>query len=233
MVLEPFGFMRSLFDPTVNKNIPERIGLYSLGFEWWVGVYEGQEVRGLLVWVAGMHILWENDCRRRRNTHLLRPGGWQNIQFGELPGSLRPEVVKIMQSVYLHANPTAPPPSADRWWNDPSIGYQVDGESPEPSIVILNLREGLSDHPSMNTHFMVNLSMLRVHDKFKNVKFPVPEEAVKSARVVFQYVRRLLRDKKLAADMRKAQEVERKNKEREKYENMVKVRSPFSLYSRV
>ncbi|KAG1881006.1 hypothetical protein F4604DRAFT_1578369, partial [Suillus subluteus] len=91
--------------------------------------------------------------------------------------SMLPLVVQVMQCIYSTVNPERPPPfTVDNWWHSLSLSYQVDESGREPSIVILNLREGEPDQPTMNTHFMINLNTMRVHDKFQDHRFPAPQE---------------------------------------------------------
>ena len=40
---------------------------------------------------------------------------------------------------------------------------------PQLSIIILNLQEGQPDNPAMDTHFMINLNMQQIHDKFQDM----------------------------------------------------------------
>ncbi|KAG1824908.1 uncharacterized protein BJ212DRAFT_553683 [Suillus subaureus] len=85
---------------------------------------------------------------------------WHRIIFGNpMSGhSMLPLVIQVMQWIYSTVDPERPPPfTVDNWWHLLSLSYQVEESGREPSIIILNLREGEPDQPVMNTHFMINL----------------------------------------------------------------------------
>lgn len=100
---------------------------------------------------------------------------WNNVVFDE-EDPMAQTVLRVMQVVYRHFDPFHQPAEIDPWLFSPSLSYQVDEGSSEPSIIILNLREGLPDYLAMNTHFMINLNTSRIHDKFKDIRFPCPVE---------------------------------------------------------
>ena len=117
--------------------------------------------------------------------------GWQNINDFQ---SVRPVVHRVMQAVYRSFDPdNNGPATMDHWWHSPSLSYQVDQGATEPSIVILNLREGEPDYPAMNTHFMINLNTQRIHDKFRDVRFPAPAEILEDLETLRNHVRKEIR----------------------------------------
>jgi hypothetical protein len=146
---------------------------------------------------------------------------WQNLV---IPASLRHKVLQIAQAVYEHAECVDIPSSFDPWWYNPSLSYQVQGDSPQPSIVILNLREGLAEDPIMNTHFMINMNTFNIHDKFQNERFPVPQEVAEHLQELRQYVVDHVRRKKEEGDARRAREALEKKKEEERRVKQVEVR---------
>ena len=84
---------------------------------------------------------------------------WQNISIDV---GLRPVVLRVMKAVYRNFDPIHEPAAIDPWWHSPSLSYQVEQGASEPSIVILNLREGQPDNPAMDTHFMINMNTQQV-----------------------------------------------------------------------
>jgi len=137
--------------------------------------------------------------------------GWQNINDFH---SVRPVVCRVMQAVYRSFDSNNGPVTMDHWWNSPSLSYQVDQGATEPSIVILNLREGEPDYPAMNTHFMINLNTQRIHDKFRDVRFPAPAEILEDLETLRNRVRQEIRAD-IDAEERRVREVQlRKEKRR-------------------
>ncbi|KAH7920976.1 hypothetical protein BV22DRAFT_1097271 [Leucogyrophana mollusca] len=119
---------------------------------------------------------------------------WTSISFdgSEPEQPLQPQILQVMQSVYRNAS--LPPPFAiDHWWHSPTLSYQVDDSGQEPSIVIINLREGRPDQPGMDTRFMINLNTMRVHDKFQDRRFPAPSDIIQTLHELREYVRSSLR----------------------------------------
>lgn len=76
----------------------------------------------------------------------------------------------------------------------------------------------MPDHPSMNTHFMVNLSTRRIHDKFKDERYPAPPEISGVLDEIAQFVQNEVRARKKTqediVERRKLEEIQRE-KERE------------------
>jgi hypothetical protein len=103
---------------------------------------------------------------------------WKNINFEEDPlHPLRPKMLQIMKTVYQHLDSRSGSTIGGILGRSRRLSYQIDSSNPiEPSIVILKFREGQSDSPAMDTHFMINLNTNRIHDKFKNERFPAPLE---------------------------------------------------------
>ncbi|KAG0701787.1 hypothetical protein DFH29DRAFT_925377 [Suillus ampliporus] len=116
---------------------------------------------------------------------------WESIIFDDPTSehAMLPRVVQVMKCIYSTVDPALSPPSTvDTWWHSLSLSYQVGSSGREPSIVILNLREGEADDPIMSTHFMINLNTMRVHDKFMNHRFPVPQEILSVLEGLREYV---------------------------------------------
>jgi len=150
--------------------------------------------------------------------------GWEDIIFDDpMSGhSMLPQVVRVMQCIYTTVNPERPPPfTVDSWWHSLSLSYQVEESGREPSIVILNLREGEPDQPAMNTHFMINLNTMRVHDKFQDYRFPVPQEIVSVLGELREYVRGIIRSRWEAKEARNREAARRLEKEREERRDRV------------
>ncbi|KAG1728644.1 uncharacterized protein EDB91DRAFT_1161471 [Suillus paluster] len=150
--------------------------------------------------------------------------GWKSIIFDD-PSSdhpMLPLVVRVMKCIYSTVDPTRPPPSTvDNWRRSPSLSYKVHESGREPSIVILNLREGEEDHPRMNTHFMINLNTMFICDKFKNNRFPAPQEILASLGELRDYVWSIVRGRWEAAEAIRREEVRRLEKKREEQRNRV------------
>ncbi|OJA16038.1 hypothetical protein AZE42_04290 [Rhizopogon vesiculosus] len=144
--------------------------------------------------------------------------GWQSIIFDDDSTSVHPMhslAIQVMQCIYRTVDPTHPPPSnADGWWNSPSLYYQVDQSGYDTSIVILNLREGMQYPPQMHTHFMINLNTMCVHDKFQDIRFPVPGEICSVAAQLKEYVTALVRERKEAEEALQREEALRLQKTR-------------------
>src|SRR5262249_39743659 len=84
--------------------------------------------------------------------HRFAMSSRKSIVFDDDEHPLAPVVLRIMQCVYRQFHPSRVPVEIDHWWFSASLSYQVDGETQQPKI-ILNLREGESDYPAMDTHF--------------------------------------------------------------------------------
>jgi hypothetical protein len=149
-------------------------------------------------------------------------GDWRNISFnfGEGPQNLQPTVLRIMKAVYRNFDPTHEPADIDHWWHSPSLSYQSDCGALEPRIIILNLREGQPDNPAMDTHFMINMNTQRIHDKFKDVRFPVPTNILGDLETLRNHVRQMVRSKKAAEDRRA---MERRLQEEKKHKALIQV----------
>ncbi|KAF9463612.1 hypothetical protein BDZ94DRAFT_1321749 [Collybia nuda] len=135
-----------------------------------------------------------------------------------------------MKTVYRHFHLSKIPLTIDHWWHSPSLSYQVEQSNPlEPSVIILNLREGLPDHPSMNTHFMINLNTCRIHDKFKDERYPAPPEILETLGQIKQYVRDSLKagrkrqdeNLRLQRQMEQKRVDERKAREKAYYDRLL------------
>ncbi|KAG1769926.1 hypothetical protein EV702DRAFT_1011778 [Suillus placidus] len=136
--------------------------------------------------------------------------------------SMLPRVVQVMQCIYTTVNPEGPPPfTVDSWWHSLSLSYQVEESGREPSIVILNLREGESDEPIMNTHFMINLNTMRVHDKFQDYRFSVPQEILSVLTQLREYVKSVVQGRWEAKEAQNRETARRLEKEREEQRNRV------------
>ncbi|KAG2140070.1 hypothetical protein DEU56DRAFT_798404 [Suillus clintonianus] len=146
-------------------------------------------------------------------------GQWESIIFDD-PRSrhpMLPLVVKVMHCIYVTVDPTRPPPpTVMKWWHSQSLSYQVHDHEYEPSIVILNLREGKRDS-TMKTHFTINFNTMTVNDVSLNRRFPVPNEIHSVVRDLDEYVRKTVREKKEA----EAEEARRCEKEREEHRSRV------------
>ncbi|KAG1725822.1 hypothetical protein EDD22DRAFT_853635 [Suillus occidentalis] len=88
----------------------------------------------------------------------------------------------VVNSTPTHRHPSLPVVAIAESWNN-IFDDPVSDHSMLPQVIqvmqciyILNLREGESDYPNMDTHFMINLNTMRVHDKFQDHRFPVPQE---------------------------------------------------------
>jgi hypothetical protein len=107
--------------------------------------------------------------------------GWENISLDDPQDDylrLRPIVLRIMKTIYRNFDPAHEPVDIDHWWHSPSLSYQVEPGASEPSIVILNLREGQPDNPVMDTHFTINLNTQRIHDKFQDMRSAAPADCL-------------------------------------------------------
>ncbi|KAK0232452.1 hypothetical protein EDD85DRAFT_847964 [Armillaria nabsnona] len=96
---------------------------------------------------------------------------WENVP---ITSSIKPTVLKIMQSVYRHRNLIAPL-QFDRWWNRPCFTYKVE-EDTTPSAVILEFHEGESDQPVQRLHFMIFVNQQTVYDGFRDEDFASPDD---------------------------------------------------------
>ncbi|KAG2144408.1 uncharacterized protein EDB93DRAFT_1087715, partial [Suillus bovinus] len=114
-----------------------------------------------------------------------------------------------------------PPFTVDCWWHSLSLSYQVEESGREPSIVILNLREGQPDQPEMDTHFTINFNTMRFHDKFQDHRFPVPQEILSVLGQLREYVRNIVRSRWEAKEAQKRETARRLEKEREEQRNRV------------
>lgn len=133
-----------------------------------------------------------------------------------------PQVVQVMQCIYTTVHPEHPPPfTVDCWWHSLSLSYQVEESGREPSVVILNLREGESDYPNMDTHFMINLNTMRVHDKFQDHRFPVPQEILSVLGQLREYVRSIVRGRWEKEEVRKRETARHLEQAREEQRNRV------------
>ncbi|KAK0438328.1 uncharacterized protein EV420DRAFT_1651473 [Desarmillaria tabescens] len=103
---------------------------------------------------------------------------WENIA---ITSSIKPTVLKTMQSVYRYRNLIVPL-QFDRWWNRPCFTYKVEGDSFTPSSIILEFNEGDSDQPVQRTHFMISVDQQTVYDEFKNEDFACPDDVVHELR---------------------------------------------------
>ncbi|KAG0705689.1 hypothetical protein DFH29DRAFT_847094 [Suillus ampliporus] len=146
-------------------------------------------------------------------------GQWQSIIFDD-PTSRHPmlsRVVQVMQCIYYAVDPAhPPPPTVMKWWHSQSLSYQVGESGYEPSIVILNLREGRQDS-TMKTHFTINLNTMTVIDKFQNRRFPAPKAIRSVLGDLEEHARRTVREKKEA----EVEEARRLEEEREERRNRV------------
>jgi hypothetical protein len=131
--------------------------------------------------------------------HLATMPCWQNISIGV---GLRPIVLRVMKAVYRNFDPIHEPAVIDHWWHSPSLSYQVEQGASEPSIVILNLREGQPDNPAMDTHFMINMITQQIHNKFKDERFPTPNEILGDLEILRNHVRQHVRSKNVAQEKR-------------------------------
>ena len=134
--------------------------------------------------------------------------GWQNIDVQEDARfrHLCPIVLRVMKAVYHAFDPLHEPTGIDTWWHSPSLSYQVEKGGSEPSIVILNLREGQPDNPAVDTHFMININTKRIHDKFTDEHFPAPTEILGDLEALKNCVCQVVISKK-AAQERRAREL--------------------------
>ncbi|PBK70981.1 hypothetical protein ARMSODRAFT_955722 [Armillaria solidipes] len=97
--------------------------------------------------------------------------GWENVP---ITSSIKPTVLKIMQSVYQHRNLIVPL-QLDRWWNRPCFTYKVEEDSSTPSAVILEFHEGEPDQPVQRLHFMIFVNQQTVYDGFREEDFAIPD----------------------------------------------------------
>ncbi|KAF9027106.1 hypothetical protein BDZ89DRAFT_1113537 [Hymenopellis radicata] len=89
---------------------------------------------------------------------------------------MRSQLLQIMRTVY-QSRGLPSPPAIDPWWHCPEIRYCVeDSDAAQPKVCIINLGEGEPDQPSIRAHFMINLNIMRVTDKFMDEKFAAPNE---------------------------------------------------------
>jgi hypothetical protein len=132
-----------------------------------------------------------------------------------------------MKAVYRDFDPVHEPSSIDHWWHSPSLSYQVEQGASEPSVVILNLREGQPDNPAMDTHFMINLNTQRIHDKFKDVRFAAPADTLGDLETLRNHVRQEVRSKK---DAREQMLRNRRLQEETKRKALLQVISSRSMY---
>ncbi|KIM86336.1 hypothetical protein PILCRDRAFT_322621 [Piloderma croceum F 1598] len=131
--------------------------------------------------------------------------GWKNISLDDPQDDflrLRPIVLRVMKTVYRNFDPAHEPVGIDHWWHSPSLSYQVEPGASEPSIVILNLREGQPDNPVMETHFMINLNTQRIHDKLQDVRFAAPADCLGDLETIRNSVRQEVRSIRAAQDKR-------------------------------
>ncbi|KAG1896755.1 uncharacterized protein F5891DRAFT_575353 [Suillus fuscotomentosus] len=150
--------------------------------------------------------------------------GWNSIIFDDPTSGhpMLPQVVQVMRCIYTAVNPERPPPfTVDIWWHSLSLSYQVQESGREPSIVILNLREGEPHQPAMDPHFMINLNTMRVHDKFQDHRFPVPQEILPVLGELKEYVRSIVRGRWEAKEAQNRETARRLEKEREEQRNRV------------
>jgi hypothetical protein len=131
-------------------------------------------------------------------------GNWKNISLEEEEDfhNLRPIVLRVMKAVYRTFDPLHEPSGIDHWWYSPSLSYQVEQGASDPSIVILNLGEGQPNQPAMDTHFMINLNTLRIHDKFKDERFPAPTDSLGDLEMLKNHVRQQVRTRNAAQEKR-------------------------------
>ncbi|OAX34199.1 hypothetical protein K503DRAFT_774817 [Rhizopogon vinicolor AM-OR11-026] len=133
--------------------------------------------------------------------------GWRNITFTS-GHAMYPLVDQVMQCIYRTVNPRC---------HLPSLSYRENESGYEPSIVILNLREG----SQMKTHFMINLNSMNIHDKFEDTRFSIPEEIQSAATQLREYARKVVREGKEAEEARRREEALRLQKAREEHRKRV------------
>jgi hypothetical protein len=149
---------------------------------------------------------------------------WENIDVLEDP-RLRLKVLQVANTVYGSRH-LAPPLELDSWWHYPSLAYQVqDGDATEPDIVILNLCEGQQDFPDMDTHFMCNLNSLRIHDKFKDERFPAPDDTVEILHELREHAVTHARVAKQQRDAAREWQLQREKREQQVRKTQIKVLS--------
>lgn len=128
-----------------------------------------------------------------------------------------PLVVQVMQCIYRTADPQNPIPSTVDEWHSLSLSYKVQDSGYVPSIVILNLREGVR-----NTRFMINLYTMHVHDKLHDHHLSVPQEIIPVIKELRDYVGRTVRAKWEAQETQKREAAHRLEMAREQQRNRVK-----------
>jgi hypothetical protein len=109
-------------------------------------------------------------------------------------------------------------------WHSSSLSYQVDQSGYKPSTVILNLREGSQG----NTHFIINLNNMDVHDELQQIHFSVPEEIGSTARQLREYVVDHVRERKEAEEARRQKDQLCLQKAREERQKRVQASSKIS-----
>ncbi|KIK58288.1 hypothetical protein GYMLUDRAFT_262602 [Collybiopsis luxurians FD-317 M1] len=135
--------------------------------------------------------------------------GWVEVKIGPRLS----QITQITQAIYAHRQLPVPAP-IDHWWHSPQIKYLVQNpNAPEPEICIINLGEGEPDCPSMSTHFMINLNMMRVTDKFSGQKFPAPNEIRNLLGEIRDYAVQEYRREKEAGEQFTRKEQERREAE--------------------
>ena len=160
---------------------------------------------------------------------------WKIVVFdGEDEHPMASVVLKVMQAVYRHFDPLRQPMKIDHWWFSPSLSHQVDEGSSEPKIILLTLREGQPDSPAMDTHFMINLNTSRIHDKFKDVRFPCPVDITPELEEIRRYVRGKVARENYIKQTEMAQRKKAITEQRLKSNERLEVRlSSLSLYLQV
>ncbi|KAG2363447.1 hypothetical protein BDR07DRAFT_1483695 [Suillus spraguei] len=130
-----------------------------------------------------------------------------------------PLVVQVMQCIYRAVDPQSPIPSTVDKWRSLSLSYKVQLEDPgyAPSIVILNLQEGV-----MNTRFMIDLNSMHIHDKLRDHHLSVPQEIIPTLKELRDYVGRIVRAKWEAQETQKQETAHRLEMAREQHRNRVK-----------
>ncbi|KAF5387545.1 hypothetical protein D9757_006568 [Collybiopsis confluens] len=95
---------------------------------------------------------------------------WKDVQIG-------PKFLKLLRLLKRFIHTAIYQSQLDHWWHSPQLRYLVENpNAPQPKICIINPGEGEPDHPSMSAHFMINLNLMRVTDKFTDEKFAAPAE---------------------------------------------------------
>ncbi|KAG1782310.1 hypothetical protein EV702DRAFT_996917 [Suillus placidus] len=137
---------------------------------------------------------------------------WNNIIFNDPSARhpMLPLVVQVMQCIYRTVDPQSPIPSTVGRWHSLSLSYKVEYSGRAPSIVILNLRQGI-----MSTRFMINLNTMHVHDKLHDCRLSVPQEIIPVLKELRDYVRMIIRERWEAQETRKRAAVHRLERARE------------------